>query len=300
MRNGILLIDKPAGMTSATVVARVKRMLKAARVGHAGTLDPDATGLLIVLINGATRVASYAADGDKVYSGTMKLGVRTSTDDTAGEVLETCDSIPDFEQVQAQAVRLTGVIEQVPPKVSSVKIGGKRAHRLTRRGVDFEIAPRSVNVKRFELSPESRDTIRYVIECTPGTYVRALARDLGDLLGCGGAAATIRRERSGHIRVEDAVSLEAVSWDVVRDWSLLLPGLPRIELPPDLAKAVHNGQRTSLKQAADSMHVAPFLGEAGLVLYTAQGLTETMGILAVREDKTLDFELNIGLNPVCT
>ena len=295
MRNGILLIDKPAGMTSAGVVARVKRTLTASRVGHAGTLDPDATGLLVILVNGATRVASYAADGVKVYSGTMRLGLRTSTDDLAGEVLETCSDIPDFAEVGREATRFTGRIEQVPPKVSAVKIGGKRAHKLQRQGESFEIAPRTVQVDRFEVAPESPDTIRYLVECSPGTYVRALARDLGNALGCGGAAATIRRERSGHLSVQNAIQLEAVSWEALRDWSIIVPELPRVELPTKLALSIHNGQRSSLREAASLLQLQESFPRPGLLLYTAEKASESMGILAVTSDGSLEFELTLGL-----
>lgn len=300
MRNGIILIDKPAGVTSAGVVARVKRILKASRVGHAGTLDPDATGLLVILVNGATRVASYAADGAKVYSGTMRLGIRTSTDDLAGEVLATCSEIPGFAAVQSAAARLTGPIEQVPPKVSAVKIGGKRAHKLQRRGEEFELAPRAVQVHRFEVTPESPDTIRYLVECSPGTYVRSLARDLGDALGCGGAAATIRRERSGHLSVQNAISLEAIEWGALKDWSILVPELPRVALPQKLALSIHNGQRSALREAAGLPQLQEACAKPGLVLYTAEGAAESMGILAATTDGSLEFELNLGLKADCS
>jgi len=297
MRNGILLIDKPAGMTSAGLVAKVKRTLQASRVGHAGTLDPDATGLLVILINGATKVASYAADGNKVYSGTIQLGVQTSTDDLSGEVLKRSDDIPCFADIEREAERLVGIIEQVPPKVSAVKIGGKRAHKLSRQGADFEIEPRTVSIKQFLVLQESPTIIRYRVECSPGTYVRALARDLGNSLGCGGAAGLIRLERSGSLSVDDAISLEQVSWEKLKDWSILIPHVPRIELPQQLARAIHNGQRTALRDAERLSVLAPLMESPGIFLYGAEGVGETMGILAVDEGRRLGFELNLGLKP---
>ncbi len=294
MRNGVLLIDKPAGVTSAGVVARVKRALKASRVGHAGTLDPDATGLLVILINGATKVASYAADGDKIYSGTIKLGVRTDTDDTSGRVLSSSEDLPAFGEVERAAQQFVGAIQQVPPKVSAIKVGGKRAHRLQRRGAEFELEARTVTVRRFLLSPAEEGLIRYEIECSPGTYVRSLARDLGEALGCGGAAASIRRERSAHLKVADAIQLEQVSWELVRDWSVLLPETPRIELPATLAAALHNGQRTALGEAARLPQLSERLKHPGIVMYSTLGDSETLGLLRVSEDGKLQFELNLG------
>lgn len=296
MRNGIILIDKPAGITSAGVVARVKRLLGASRVGHAGTLDPDATGLLVILVNGATRVASYAADGDKVYSGTFKLGIRTSTDDVTGNVLSVSTEIPSFADVAQAAQRFVGEIDQVPPKVSAVKIGGKRAHRLQRSGDEFELEPRRVIVRQLDIAPsDSADTVMYSVQCSPGFYVRALARDLGDALGCGGAAAAIRREKSGHLSVENAITLDAVGWSSVMDWSVLMPSTRRVELPGALAASIHNGQRAALLEAARYPALYALLGSPGIVLYGAQGVAETMGILAVSADRQLQFELNLGL-----
>lgn len=296
MRNGIILIDKPAGVTSAGVVARVKRILGASRVGHAGTLDPDATGLLVILVNGATRVASYAADGSKVYSGTFTFGIRTSTDDVFGEVLATSAEIPAFAEIERQSRGFVGEFDQVPPKVSAVKVGGKRAHKLQRGGLEFELEPRRVTVHSFEVKPgEPANTVQYRVSCSPGFYVRALARDLGEALGCGGAASAIRRERSGHLSVEGAATLEAVGWESLQDWSVLLPEVPRIELPVALAASIHNGQRSSLRDAARHPAIVPLLGTPGIFLYGAQGNPETMGILAISPDGQLQFELNLGL-----
>ncbi len=296
MRNGVILVDKPAGITSAGVVARVKRALKASKVGHAGTLDPDATGLLVVLVNGATKVASYAADGDKVYSGVIRLGIRTSTDDLSGEVLEACETVPAFESVQQEAARLVGELQQVPPKVSAVKVGGKRAHRLQRGGQDFSLPSRTVLVRQFDVSPKSGNEVWYRVQCGPGTYVRSLARDLGEALGCGGATASIRRERSGALSVDSALSLEQVSWAGVRDWACLLPEVARVEFPADLAAAIHNGQRTALRAAEKMGLYGSATSRPGILLYASEGEAQTLGILALRDDGRLDFELNLGVS----
>jgi tRNA pseudouridine55 synthase len=296
MHSGILFIDKPGGITSAGVVARVKRILGAERVGHAGTLDPDATGLLIVLVNGATRVASYAADGAKRYSGIMRLGVTTSTDDMAGEVLTESSTIPPFEKVVEACARFVGPIQQVPPKVSAIKVGGKRAHKLSREGHEFELSAREVVVSRFDVEKISDTSFRYVVECSPGTYVRSLARDVGDLLGCGGAVESIRRERSGPFSVEGALTLEEIGWERLRDWSLLIPHIPRIEISEESAAAIRNGHQITLKRVAELPEVAS-LPRPSLFCYASKGDPETLGLLNVLPTGELQVALNLGRYP---
>jgi tRNA pseudouridine55 synthase len=291
--NGIVLIDKPAGISSAGVVARVKRILSAARVGHAGTLDPDATGLLIILVNGATRVASYAADGWKVYSGEIQLGVTTSTDDLAGDVLNQQDVAVDFGAIAAAATTLCGRIMQRPPKVSAKKLNGKRAYKLHRSGQQFELDAREVEVRRFELVPtEDRAVVRYVAEVSPGTYVRSLARDLGATLGCGGAVKSIRREQSGYFSVADAVSLEIASWECVRDWSELVPTMPTVAFSAEVAAALLNGQQGALRRAWEECNsMEP---SSQYVVYSRKDDGESLGILEVDQERGFSFGLNIG------
>jgi tRNA pseudouridine55 synthase len=296
MHSGILFIDKPAGITSAGVVARVKRILGAERVGHAGTLDPDATGLLIVLVNGATRVASYAADGAKRYSGIMRLGVTTSTDDMAGEVLTESSTIPPFNKVVEACARFVGPIQQVPPKVSAIKVGGKRAHKLSREGREFELSAREVVVSRFDSEEISDTSFRYVVECSPGTYVRSLARDVGELLGCGAAVESIRREMSGPFSVEGALTLEQIAWSELRDWSLLIPHIPRIEISEEMAAAIRNGHQITLKRVAELPEVAS-LPKLSLFCYASKGDPETLGLLNVLPSGELQVALNVGRYP---
>jgi len=296
MHSGIILIDKPAGITSAGVVGRVKRVLGAERVGHAGTLDPDATGLLVVLVNGATRVASYAADGTKRYSGVMRLGVTTSTDDMAGEVLTESSEIPPFEQVLEASRTFVGAIQQVPPKVSAIKVQGKRAHKMSREGEVFELAAREVSVFRFDISKVSDTSFSYVVECSPGTYVRSLARDIGEVLGCGGAVESIRRETSGPLSVEGAILLEQISWDYLEDWSLLIPHIPRVEIPEEMAAAILNGHQITLKRVAALPEVAA-LPRDSIFAYASNGERETLGLLKVVASGELQVVINLGRYP---
>lgn len=292
MRSGILLIDKPAGITSAGVVGRVKWLLKADKVGHAGTLDPDATGLLIILVNGATKVASYAADGVKRYSGVIRLGVTTSTDDLAGEILSESGAISDFDIVAAAAQSFVGTIEQVPPRVSAVKIGGRRAHDRARSGEEFEIKPRSVQIHTFELAPISRDRLSYRVECSPGTYVRSLARDLGSALGCGGAVESIRREASGGFRVNDAIPLEEVSWGGLREWLPLLPNVSCVALPSAQCEALLNGRQDALKSVGRRDDFIAFPANQ-IVAYRAVDGAEPLGLLKKTSDGEVVIQVNV-------
>jgi len=300
MKSGVLLIDKPEGITSAGVVARVKRMLHADRVGHAGTLDPDATGLLVLLINGATRAAAYAAEGWKLYSGEMRFGVSTSTDDMSGEILHRCEQVPSLEDAKRAVGEFTGVIEQVPPRVSAIKVGGKRAHKLHRQGAEFELTARRVEVRRFEVAPGSEpDRMSYTVECSPGTYIRSLARDLGMVLGCGGAVDSIRRVRSGHFGVESAVSLQEAEWSHVLDWGVLLPEVPRLEVSPEIARSLLNGQPAGLVRAWQCWCGSQRQEGVELVIFVAQGASDSLGILRVQDGGGFEFETNINTKNYC-
>jgi tRNA pseudouridine55 synthase len=298
LKNGIILIDKPAGISSAGVVSRVKRSLQAARVGHAGTLDPDATGLLIILINGATRLASYAADGWKTYSGDIQLGVTTSTDDMAGDVLSAQEVAVNFDYISMTAADMLGRIMQCPPRVSAKKLDGKRAYKLHRSGQEFELEAREVEVRRFELSQTADPaTLSYVTEVSPGTYVRSLARDLGATLGCGGAVKSIRRERSGCFSVADAHALDAVSWELVRDWSELVPTMAKVSFSDDVVSGLLNGQLGALRRAwkeCESEERNSIESLSRYVVYSRQGGHESLGILEVNPDRGFSFRLNIG------
>lgn len=296
MHSGIILIDKPARMSSAGVVARVKRILGAERVGHAGTLDPDATGLLVVLVNGATRVASYAADGVKRYTGRIRLGITTTTDDLGGEIVEQSTIIPPFEVVEKASRSLTGTYQQLPPKVSAKKVGGKRAYDMTREGVEFELTSREVTVSLLRLAPVSQDTVTYEIECSPGTYVRAIARDLGTALGCGASVESIRRERSGPLSLDGAIQIEEVEWGQLRDWAALIPHIPRVTMPEELSAAILNGHQKSLLKVRD-LPVVKEVPRDSLFAYASEGDQETLGLLRVLPSGDVVVGLNVGRYP---
>lgn len=205
--DGLLLIDKPAGPTSHDLVGRVRRAAGIKRVGHAGTLDPAATGLLPVVLGVATRLVRFLPGSPKCYEGTLRLGVRTASDDLAGAVTSRHDGpLPDASAVTEAAAALVGRIRQRPPVVSAKKIGGRRSYRLARQGRPVDPPAVEVDVFRFALapSPGAAGEWRFEAEVGGGTYIRALARDLGEALGCGGALATLRRTAIGPLRVADA------------------------------------------------------------------------------------------------
>ncbi len=232
---GVLLVDKPTDHTSHDVVARLRGKLQMKRIGHAGTLDPSATGLLIMLIGKATKVSQYLMSADKEYVGTVKLGEVTNTQDADGEVLET-RPVPDLsdEGVQSAMAQFKGDQYQIPPMYSAIKIDGVPLYKKARKGEDVEREPRFIRVMDFELIRWESPELDFRVHSTKGTYVRTLAHDLGDRLGCGGHLRRLRRTASGELRVDQATSLdELLAMPVTAIHQRLLPVhqvAPRIAL----------------------------------------------------------------------
>jgi tRNA pseudouridine55 synthase len=209
--NGWLVLDKPVGMTSTHAVSVAKRVFQAKRAGHAGTLDPLASGLLPIALGEATKTVPFVMDGRKVYRFTVRWGEERDTDDAEGRIAATSAERPTAEAIRALLPRFTGLIEQVPPRFSAVKIEGERAYDLARDGEVVELAPRTIEIHSLELveTPDADHTV-LAAECGKGTYVRALARDLGRLLGCFGHVAALRRTSVGPFAEDVAVSLETL------------------------------------------------------------------------------------------
>ena len=211
--SGVVVVDKPAGVTSHDVVAKLRRFFGTRKVGHAGTLDPMATGVLVAGIERGTKLLAHLVADEKIYSATIRLGAATSTDDTEGDILTETDAshITD-DQIMAQVAALTGEIMQVPSKVSAIKIDGKRAHELVREGKEVEIPPRPVTIFSFDVSALRREgafvDIDARVHCSSGTYIRSLARDMGEALGVGGHLTALRREASGPFTLEHARTLD--------------------------------------------------------------------------------------------
>ncbi len=207
--HGWVVLDKAVGITSTQALSAVKRIYDAQKAGHAGTLDPLATGVLPLAFGEATKTVPFAFDGQKAYRFTVRWGAETTTDDTAGEVVKTSDQAPSAADIRQLLTRFTGEIQQTPPQYSAIKVDGQRAYELARDGETVELEPRTVVVDRLELveTPDPRTAV-FEAECGKGTYVRALARDMGRTLGCFGHVVQLRRTRVGPFMEADAVSLD--------------------------------------------------------------------------------------------
>jgi tRNA pseudouridine55 synthase len=244
--NGVLVVDKPPGPTSHDVVDRVRDVLGVKRAGHTGTLDPFATGVLPVCVGKATRLVRFLAEGDKVYRATVRLGFATSTDDALGEPLgPPRDARVDASSVRDAARRLTGDILQVPPAYSAKRVGGRRLYDLARQGVAVERPPAAVTVHSLEILEVSDRGLEVEVRCSPGTYIRALARDLGEALGVGGHLTALRRTRSGTFGMEVAVAWDELA-DHARDRMLplsrLLGDMPAARVDARGADALRHGR----------------------------------------------------------
>ena len=223
---GLVIVDKSPGMTSHDVVGRIRKLANTRKVGHAGTLDPMATGVLVVGTERATRLLGYLAGGDKTYAATIRLGVATDTDDAMGSPVSTADAsgVTD-DAVAAGIAALTGDIEQVPSAISAIKVDGKRAYSRVRAGEEVDLAARAVRIERFEVLAMRRDTpqglatpvvdVDVEVDCSTGTYIRALARDLGAALGVGGHLTALRRTRVGPFDLSGARTLDELAEDLV-------------------------------------------------------------------------------------
>ncbi len=248
--NGWLIVDKPAGLTSTAVVNKVRWALGAQKAGHAGTLDPAATGLLAIALGEATKTVPYVTDATKAYRFTVRWGAATNTDDAEGEIIQTSDARPTEADIRAALADFVGDIQQVPPQYSAVKIDGERAYKRARDGEDVTLAARPLFVESLELvdRPDA-DTAVFEMVCGKGGYVRSIARDLGQTLGCFGHVLTLRRIWSGPFDLEDAVDLarvEALAQSPELD-ALLLPlevglaDLPELRCTEAGAARLRNG-----------------------------------------------------------
>jgi tRNA pseudouridine55 synthase len=254
--NGWINLDKPIGVTSTQAVARLKRLFNAKKVGHAGTLDPLASGVLPIAFGEATKTVPIVQDGAKAYEFIVRWGVETDTDDAEGKAVATSNARPTPSEIEAALPRFVGVISQTPPTFSAIRIAGERAYDLARGGETFEIAPRLIAIHRFALVSAERDEARFEADCGKGAYVRALARDLGRMLGCHGHVVVLRRLRVGPFHVGAATGLEAAEASAdVRAAALQpveagLTELPRLAVDRNGAAILRRGQKLLLRGAA--------------------------------------------------
>jgi tRNA pseudouridine55 synthase len=279
--NGLLLVDKPQGLTSHDVVARVRRILHEKKVGHAGTLDPMATGLLVLAVGPSTRLLRFAQSEIKRYSGAVQLGVATDSLDADGVVVDE-RPVPFLsdETVNTATAAMIGPQQQTPPMVSAIQIDGQRLHELARRGVEVERPAREITVSAFALAPTDDPAVwRFDVECSVGTYVRVLLSDLAQRLGTIGHLVELRRLASGTHSVEDALTLDALAERVARDENVLAPpatfvtGLEHVTLSDDQTRAMRMGQRVALTETFQGDEIAAL-----------DSLAELIGVLQRRND----------------
>lgn len=277
MVSGILVIDKPAGWTSMDVCAKLRGIFHEKRVGHGGTLDPMATGVLPVFIGRATRAVEFAEKSDKEYIAALKLGVITNTQDTSGEVLEERPVQVSREQLEAVLERFRGDILQVPPMYSAIKINGKKLYELARKGREVERPARPVTIKALEIvEQQGKDLYMIQVRCTKGTYIRTLCHDIGQALGCGGCMASLRRTMAAGFTLERAHTLEDVQAapdptalllpvdSLFRDWA-------RLMVSAGVEKKIRNGMTAVLPGLIPGKYRVYSQDEIFLALCRAQG-----------------------------
>jgi tRNA pseudouridine55 synthase len=273
---GFLNIDKPSGPTSHDIVARVRRRVgRKIKVGHAGTLDPFATGVLVVCVGPATRLASFVQAAPKRYRAEMVLGATSTTDDRDGRIARTLGAAPPAEQAVRQAIgRFVGKIQQVPPAHSAVHVDGQRAYKLARAGQEVEIPAREVHVHSIDLLAYEFPHLALDVKCGSGTYIRALGRDIGEALGVGGYCWALERTAVGVFTVEEARSTEEL--DPARDLLgplLALEDLPKITLSEDDLRRIRMGQRVGLEREVASGQAA-LLDAAGTLVALGEVLPD--------------------------
>lgn len=267
---GLLNLHKPTGLTSRQVVNRVQRLVRPLKAGHAGTLDPLATGVLIVCVGPATRLIEYVQRMPKRYLATFLLGQQSPTDDVEGEVTPFAGAVPEpIDVIQRAAEQFVGRIEQRPPAFSAVHVDGKRAYDLARRGKEFELAPRPVEVHALGVTRYEYPELELDIECGSGTYVRSLGRDLAEALGTRAVMSALVRSAIGPFTLEKACPLDELSGETLNQWLRspleALAMLPTIELDEDEERRVRQGQRIARTTASSDSELAAIDGKGKLV-----------------------------------
>lgn len=247
--NGIILVDKPQDWTSHDVVAKLRGVLHERRIGHSGTLDPLATGLLVVFVGRATRAVEFAEADSKEYLAGLRLGVSTDTQDITGNIVAESAVLPDEAALREALGRFIGDIEQIPPMYSAIKIGGKKLYELARRGESVERASRKITVSAIDIAGRDGDDYILNISCSKGTYVRTLCSDIGEALGCGACMSSLRRTRAGVFSADDAHSLADIEAavregrlsDIILPVDTLFASFPKLTVSQSAAKRLKNG-----------------------------------------------------------
>ena len=282
--NGIILVDKPCGWTSHDVVGKLRGILRERRIGHSGTLDPMATGLLVVFAGRATRAVEFAEADSKEYIAGLRLGVSTDTQDTTGNVLNTCEALPSKEELIAAANGFLGEISQIPPMYSAIKINGKKLYELARRGEIVERSPRKVTISKLELVGEDKCDYILDIHCSKGTYIRTLCSDIGDKLGCGGCMSSLRRVKAGVFSITQAHTMEQIQAaadlggldGIIIPVDTLFTDKPKLTVNEFEEKKLRNGNTIKTKSADGTYRVYSESGEFLLLAEVKDNLLKTI------------------------
>jgi len=271
---GILNVNKPTGPTSHDVVARVRRLTGERKVGHAGTLDPMATGVLLLCLGPATRVAEYLMAGRKQYRAVVRLGISTDTYDADGTVTQSVESFHlSQDQIADALARLRGVIQQIPPPYSAIRHEGERLYKLARRGLAVQAPPRTVEIDAIDSVAWKPPDLTFEVTCSPGTYVRSLAHDLGQMLGVGGHLSALTRLASGNWRLEEATTMDELEtavangcWtDLLHPLDAALQAFDRVDLPAGLALRVSQGQAIPLPRSPQTSLARAYTSDGSLL-----------------------------------
>lgn len=282
--NGIILIDKPQDWTSHDVVAKLRGILHERRIGHSGTLDPLATGLLVVFVGRATRAIEFAEADSKEYIAGLRLGLSTDTQDISGNVIAECSDLPDEGAVRRAVNSFIGDIEQIPPMYSAIKIGGKKLYELARKGQSVERAPRKITVSSIEIIGREGGDYLLKIACSKGTYVRTLCNDIGASLGCGACMSSLRRISAGAFSVESAHSIDEVEnaanegqlVDIMLPVDTLFSALPELKVPESTANRLKTGNIIKISAADGDYRVYSDSAEFLLVGKVENGKLKTI------------------------
>ena len=279
--NGIVIIDKPAGWTSQDVTARLRRVFGTRRIGHGGTLDPMATGVLPVFVGRATRGVEFFEHTEKTYETELLLGVATDTEDTTGTVLTRREVSVTQEQLTEVLERFRGEIMQIPPMYSALKVNGQKLCDLARKGRQVERQPRPVTIHELTLLSREGDTLRLRVRCSKGTYIRTLCADIGESLGCGGCMQALRRTQAGEYTIAEAVPLQqlleaAEPETYLRDVDTMFRGYPAVKLTVNQEKRCRNGNAFSVSLPGGTYRAYSQSGEFLMLAKVEDGVMSTI------------------------
>ena len=279
--NGIVIIDKPAGWTSQDVTARLRRVFGTRRIGHGGTLDPMATGVLPVFVGRATRGVEFFEHAEKTYETELLLGIATDTEDTTGTVLFRREVSVTQEQLDGTLERFRGEIMQIPPMYSALKVNGQKLCDLARKGRQVERQPRPVTIHELTLLSREGDTLRLRVRCSKGTYIRTLCADIGEALGCGGCMQALRRTQAGEYTIAEAVPLQqlleaAEPETYLRDVDTMFRGYPGVKLTVNQEKRCRNGNAFSVSLPGGTYRAYSQSGEFLMLAKVEDGVMSTI------------------------